>query len=104
LSAQTYSSLADVQKCITPKSLTVSGCSSNHWKDAKVFYNYCIGPWSDFLQNSSRFDVFWLLVAVKSELTSITEIFVLEVVSGFKHGLMHVMSIGFYSPKPKLSI
>jgi hypothetical protein len=104
LSAQTYSSLADVQKCITPKSLAVSGCSGNHWKDAKVFYNYCIGPWSDFLQNSSRFDVFWLLVAVKSELTSITEIFVLEVVSGFKHGLMHVMSIGFYSPKPKLSI
>jgi hypothetical protein len=28
----------------------------------------------------------------------------LEVVSGFKHGLLHVMSIGFYSPKPKLII
>jgi hypothetical protein len=60
--------------------------------------------WSDIPQNGSRFNIFWLLVAVKSELTSITEIFVLEVVSGFKHGLLHVVSIGFYSPKPKPSI
>jgi hypothetical protein len=30
--------------------------------------------------------------------------FLLEVVSGFNHGLLHVMSIGFYSPKPKLII
>jgi hypothetical protein len=44
LSAQTYSSLADVQKCITPKLLTVSGHASNHWKDEKVLYNYYIGP------------------------------------------------------------
>jgi hypothetical protein len=43
LSAQTYSSLANVQKCITPKPLTVSGHASNHWKDEKVIYNYCIG-------------------------------------------------------------
>jgi hypothetical protein len=63
-----------------------------------------LGSWSDFPQNGSRFDVFWLLVAVKSELTSITAIFVLEVVSGFKHRLLHVMFVGFNSPKPKLSI
>jgi hypothetical protein len=42
LSAQTYSSLADVQKCITPKPLTVLGCASNHWKDEKVLYNYVL--------------------------------------------------------------
>jgi hypothetical protein len=42
LSAHTYNSLADVQKCITPKPLTVPGRASNHWKYEKVFYNYCI--------------------------------------------------------------
>jgi hypothetical protein len=63
-----------------------------------------LGSWSDFPQNGSRFDVFWLLVAVKSKLTSITKIFVLEVVRGFKHVLLHVMSVGFYFPKPMLSI
>jgi hypothetical protein len=35
--------LADVLKHITSKPLTVSGHASNHWKDEKVFYNYCIG-------------------------------------------------------------
>ncbi len=54
-------------------------------------------------QNGSRLDVFWLLVAVKLELTSITKIFILEV-SGFKHGLLDVVSVGFYSPKPKIII
>jgi hypothetical protein len=63
-----------------------------------------LGSWSDFPQNGSRFDVFWLLVAAKSKFTSITEIFVLEVVRGFKHVLLHVVSVGFYFPKPKLSI
>jgi hypothetical protein len=104
LSAQTYNSLVDVQKCITPKLLTISGCACNHWKDEKVLYNYCIGFMVRF--SSERFQIrcFWPLVAVKLELTSITKIFILEVVSGFKHGLLHVMSIDFYSPKPKLTI
>jgi hypothetical protein len=62
-----------------------------------------LGSWSDFPQKGSRLDVFWLLVAVKLELTSITKIFILEV-SGFKHGLLDVVSVGFYSPKPKIII
>jgi hypothetical protein len=73
-------------------------------KMRKYSITIVLGSWSDFPQNGSRFDVFWLLVVVKLELTSITEIFVLEVVSGFKYGLLHVMSIGLYSPKPKLNI
>jgi hypothetical protein len=59
--------------------------------------------WS-YQSRRSRFDVFWMLFAVKSELTSVTKIFVLDVLSGFKHGLLHVFSVGCYSPKHKLII
>jgi hypothetical protein len=43
LSAQTYSSLADVKKFITLKPFILSRHANNHWKEEKVFYNYCIG-------------------------------------------------------------
>jgi hypothetical protein len=62
------------------------------------------GSWSDFPRNGPIFEVFGLQVTVTSELTSITKIFVLKAVSGFKHGLLHVVSVGFYCPKPKLGI
>jgi hypothetical protein len=42
LSAQTYSSLADVKKFITLKPVTLSRRAINRWKDQKVFYNSCI--------------------------------------------------------------
>jgi hypothetical protein len=73
-------------------------------KMRKYSITIVLGSSTDFPQNGSRLDVFWLLDAVKSELTSITKIFVLEVVSRFKHGLLNVVSVGFYSPQPKLSI
>jgi hypothetical protein len=41
---------------------------------------------------------------VKSGLTSVTEIFVLDVVSIFKHGILHDDSVGCYFSKPKLVI
>jgi hypothetical protein len=43
LSAQTYSSLANVQKFITLRTVIVSGRVNNRWKEEKVFYNVCIG-------------------------------------------------------------
>jgi hypothetical protein len=60
LSAQTYHSLTDVQKYITPKLLTVSWRASNHWKDEKVLYNYCIGIMVRF--SSERFQI-WCFLA-----------------------------------------
>jgi hypothetical protein len=43
LSAQAYSSLADVQKFITLRMFIVSGHVNNRWKEERVLYNYCIG-------------------------------------------------------------
>jgi hypothetical protein len=43
LSAQTYNSLADVQKFITLRPFIVLGHVNNQWKEGRVFYNYCIG-------------------------------------------------------------
>jgi hypothetical protein len=43
LSAQTYSSLADVQKLITLRLFMVSVRVNNSRKDKSVFYNYCMG-------------------------------------------------------------
>jgi hypothetical protein len=40
LSALTYSSLAEVQKFITPRPFVVSGCVNNRWKDEKLLYVY----------------------------------------------------------------
>jgi hypothetical protein len=65
LSAQTYSSLADVQKCLIPKPLTVSGRTSNHWKDDKVLYNYCIGIMVRF--SSERFQIQYFLAASRGQ-------------------------------------
>jgi hypothetical protein len=42
LSAQTYSSLAAVQKFITLRPFVVSGRVNNRWKVERVFDNYCI--------------------------------------------------------------
>jgi hypothetical protein len=42
LSAQTYSSMADVQKFITLRRVIASRRANNRWKDQKVFYNSCI--------------------------------------------------------------
>jgi hypothetical protein len=65
LSAQTYNSLADIQKYITPKPLTVSGHASNHWKDEKIFYNYCIGLMVRF--SSEQFQIRCFLATSHSE-------------------------------------
>jgi hypothetical protein len=65
LSAQTYSSLDDVQKCITPKPLTVSGPASNYWKDEKVLYNYCIGLMVRF--SSEQFQIQCFLAASRGQ-------------------------------------
>jgi hypothetical protein len=43
LSAQAYSSLADVQKIITLRPFIVSVHINNRWKEERVRYNYCIG-------------------------------------------------------------
>jgi hypothetical protein len=37
------SAARSTSKVITPEPLIVFRCASNHWKDEKVFYNYCIG-------------------------------------------------------------
>jgi hypothetical protein len=55
LSAQTYSSLADVQKFITLGSFIVSGRVNNRWKEKRVFYNYYIGLMVKF--SSKRFQI-----------------------------------------------
>jgi hypothetical protein len=67
LSAQTYISLADVQKCITPKPLTVSGRASNNWKDEKVLYNYYIGLMVRF--SSERFQIQCFLAASRGQVS-----------------------------------
>jgi hypothetical protein len=42
LSAQKYSSLTDVQKIITPRTIIVSGRVNDHWKDKKLVYIFYI--------------------------------------------------------------
>jgi hypothetical protein len=65
LSAQTYSSLADVQKYITAKPLTVSGCASNHCKDEKVLYNYGIALMVRI--STERFQIWCFLAASRAQ-------------------------------------
>jgi hypothetical protein len=78
LSAQTYISLANVQKFITLRPSVVSGCVNNRWKEERVFYNYCIGLPIRFQTCQSQNWIFWLLLTVKSDLTSVLEIFILK--------------------------
>jgi hypothetical protein len=59
---------------------------------------------SDSYPHRHHICISWPLFTVKSELTSVTEIFIFEVVSGFKHGLLHDVSVSCNSPKPKLII
>jgi hypothetical protein len=79
LSAQTYNSLADVQKFITLRPFIVLGHVNNHWKEGRVFYNYCIGIPVIFQTCECQNWIFWLLLIDKSELTSVSEIFVLKI-------------------------
>jgi hypothetical protein len=43
LSAQTYSSLTDIQKFVTLRPFIVPEHVNNRWKEKRVLYNYCIG-------------------------------------------------------------
>jgi hypothetical protein len=71
-------SSADVQKFITLKPFIVSRHKNNRWKEERVFYNYCIGLPVRFQTCQHQNLIFWLLIAVKSDLTSVSEIFFLK--------------------------
>jgi hypothetical protein len=78
LLAQTYGSLTDVQKFITLRLFSVLGRVNNRWKQERALYNYCIGlpVWLQTCWHQNW--IFWLLLAAKSELASVSEIFVLK--------------------------
>jgi hypothetical protein len=73
LSAQTYNSLADVQKFITLGTFIISRSASNRWKDQKVFYNSCIWFQVRFPSDQSKICTYWLLLAVKSDSASVSK-------------------------------
>jgi hypothetical protein len=78
LSAQTYSSSVDVQKFATLRLFIVSKRANNRWKEERVFYNYCIRIPIRFQVCQYQNWIFWLLLTVKSDLMSVSEIFVLK--------------------------
>jgi hypothetical protein len=78
LSAQTYGSSTDVQKFITLRLFIVSRCTNNRWKQERVFYNYYIGLLVRF-QTCQRWNlIFYLLLTVKLDLTSMSEMFIFK--------------------------
>jgi hypothetical protein len=86
LSAQTYGSSIDVQKFITLRLFIVSRCTNNRWKQERVFYNYYIGLLVRF-QTCQRWNlIFYLLLTVKLDLTSMSEMFILSFLGGFMDG------------------
>jgi hypothetical protein len=84
LSAQNYSSLADVQKFITPKMFIVSRRANNRWKDQKVLNNSYNWLQVIFPSEQSRLCIFWLLLAVKSDLTAVQRFSFWRLLSGFE--------------------
>jgi hypothetical protein len=104
LSRTDFQQPGQFQKAVTPKPPIISRCESNRWKDEKVFYNYCIGLLVRF--QPCQFQIWCFLTAIHSQVR--IDIgnwnFRLEVVSGFKYGFLHDISIGCYSPNPKLII
>jgi hypothetical protein len=86
LSAQAYSSLADVPKFIALKPFIVSSCVNNRWKEERVFYNYYIGSSIRFQTRQCQNWIFWLLLAVESELTLVPKLSFWSFLSGFKDG------------------
>jgi hypothetical protein len=71
LSAQIYSSLTDVKKFITLKPFILSRRVNNRWKEERVFYNYSIGIPVRLQTCQQQNWIFWLLLVVKSDLTSV---------------------------------
>jgi hypothetical protein len=69
LAAQTYSSLADVQKFITLRLFVVSGRVNNRWKEQEVFYNSCILLQIRFPTEKFQTCTYLLLLVVKSDST-----------------------------------
>jgi hypothetical protein len=86
LSAQPYSSLANIQKFITPKLFIVLRRENNRWKEERVFYNYCIGLPVIFLACQCQNWIFWLLLTVKSDLTSVPKFLFWSFLGVFKDG------------------
>jgi hypothetical protein len=54
------------------------GHVNNLWKEERFFYNYCIGLLVRFQTCQCQNWIFWLLLAVRSDLTSMSEIFFLK--------------------------
>jgi hypothetical protein len=71
LSAQTYSSLADVQKFITLRLFIILRRANNRWKDQKVLNKSCIWLQVRFPSEQSQLCIFLLLLAVKSDLMAV---------------------------------
>jgi hypothetical protein len=92
LSAQTYSSLADVQKFISIKPFILSRSVNNRWKDQKVFYNSCICPPIIFPLEQSQICTYWPLLAVKSYSASVPKFFILRF-SWWIQGWLPVMAL-----------
>jgi hypothetical protein len=84
LSAQNYSSLADVQKFITPKPFNVLRRTNNRWKYHKVFNNSCNWLQVRFPSEQSRLCIFWLLLIVKSDLTAVQRFSFWRLLGGFE--------------------
>jgi hypothetical protein len=78
LSKQNFSSPVDLKKVITPKTLILLRRINNRWKEEKVLYNSCVGSIVRFSSEQSHIYIFWLWLAVKSELMSAPKIFVLK--------------------------
>jgi hypothetical protein len=86
LSAQAYSSLADVSKFITLKLFIISRHVNDRWKEERVLYNYCIGLSIRFQTCQCQNWIFWLLLAVESELSLVSKLSFLSFLGGSKDG------------------
>jgi hypothetical protein len=83
------SAAQSTSKAITPKLLIVSRRINNRWKGKKVFYNSCFCPIVRFSSEQSQSYNFWLLLAVKSELTSAPKFWFWNLLREFKDGHRH---------------
>jgi hypothetical protein len=90
-----FSSLVNVQNCITPKPFIISRCANTHSKDEKVLHDLTIQLSVRLLTHQYWICIFLLLRVVKSDWMPVPKILFWHLAAGFEddHFLWHFSSI-----------
>jgi hypothetical protein len=99
-SAQKFQLSGWLENFITPKLFILSGIKITVGKRRKYSINLVFSSWSDSSHISTRIEFFWLLVTVKSDLTSVPTFLFWSFLGGFEkahlswyfHGMMWCLS------------